>query len=190
MFRSVLMNKNIILLIVLMIFLTGCIPLSISEEEKGLLISVEDFQDYDFSYLAEIGEYDKVAYTDGSIELEYEYDSFEVKKIDQLMIISSVNFERNIAEAKQSFRSFILAYKSGAYFGDSKVEEQENFIDLGDETFFSFLVNDEGEIFGNIIQVRRGDKIYVFMIAGPYFDDPDLVEELLEPKLALMEEYK
>ncbi|MBT3814602.1 hypothetical protein HOE37_05030 [Candidatus Woesearchaeota archaeon] len=184
------MKKITPILLILMFFISGCIPLSISEEEKGLLISVEDFQDYDLSYLAEIGEYDKVAYTDGSIEIEYEYDSFEIEKVDQLMIMSSINFEKNVAEAKQSFRNFILAYKGGAYFGDSKVEEQENFIDLGDETFFSFLVNDDDEIFGNIIQIRRGDKIYVFMIAGPYFEDPDLVEELLDPKLALMEEYK
>ena len=172
------MKKITPILLILMFFISGCIPLSISEEEKGLLISVEDFQDYDLSYLAEIGEYDKVAYTDGSIEIEYEYDSFEIEKVDQLMIMSSINFEKNVAEAKQSFRNFILAYKGGAYFGDSKVEEQENFIDLGDE------------IFANIIQIRRGDKIYVFMIAGPYFEDPDLVEELLDPKLALMEEYK
>jgi hypothetical protein len=179
-----------LLSILLSVLLTGCISTSISEKEKTLLLTVEDFGEYGVDYSEDyLGEYSKKYYTDVSSEIKYRYDPSEDSSATPFYLVSSIEFDRSESDARESYSLGILAYQGGSFLGGADIEEAKGFISLGDETYFASVKNDNATL-GNIISVRRGNRIYSLIIGGMYIDDPEVLEELLSDRLSAMESFK
>ena len=183
-------KKTMLILGITLGLLCGCIQQDVSDKEKTLLITIEDLEEYDIKYSNEYkGDYLKRSYKEGSWEVNYEYDPPDNPNITTLYLTSTVEFEKNTDEAKDTYNQGLLMYKGGALLSDGVLEEQPDFINLGDETFIGFLKKDNA-IIGNLVVIRRENKIHNLLISGLYFEDKSQLEELLTPKLLIMDKYE
>jgi hypothetical protein len=125
----------------------------------------------------------KTRYVDHSCEIQYTY---EVPDDDSAPYLSYLlNFEATDADASSTYFSLwggsqVAFYAFGAV--DVKVDENDDLFRWGDESRFGVLrVKDKP--FGNVFIARRGKTVVYLLVTGIYFEDPESVEELLNPYL-------
>ncbi len=186
---NLIVKNEIILLLIMVGLVSGCIEQQVNVKEKSLLITIDDLQEYNIDYSEEyMGKFLKRDYG-SNWEIKYEYDSPDKAGVSPIFLISRVEFEKNSKEAEDSFNQGIIAYKGGSLIGGATIEEKTNARNFGDNTYFAFLKK-EDKIIGNIIVVRKKDKIFNLLLSGLYFEDDETLSELISPKLKLMDEYK
>ena len=177
------------ILLLLLVLSCGCAKQAIREADKPLLLTVEDLTPYGLS-LADYRQHEvfrRNIYADGAIEIEYVFDPPEESGI-HLYLTATASFERTEGDAQLAYLAERKGTTLGAKLGGATVNESERFFAYGDESFFGFLMVEKGPG-GNLFITRTGTKIYVVLIGGVYFDNPDDWAELITPKLQYLESY-
>lgn len=189
------MTKKLILIILvfLLINLTGCVEGEMTDEQLAMLVTFDDLNMFDIGdFETESCEsYMSKTNIDGSLEIEYEFDSAKNENnTDYLLISSQVEVNESIREAKESFRLTIDAFRLGLSISNKslKLVEDKELFKWGDEYYSSYIVANDN-IVGNLITARKDNKIFSLILMGIYFDDKDLLMELLGSKLSFISEY-
>lgn len=182
----------VFLLIGLALF-TGCKEIELTDQQKELLITVNDLSDYiDYDVELESCEtYKGVKNLDGSIELDYEFDYEKNENNESPLYISSgIEYDRTVSDAKENFKIIVGAFKIGAFLGDKdvKIVKEDNLFNWGDESYCAYMELDEIKL-GNIFAFRKENKIISLILTGTYFDDKETVSEFLLDKLNAFSEY-
>jgi hypothetical protein len=184
------MKFHLAILAIFLILSCGCAKQSIREEDKPLLLTVEDLAPYGLS-LDNYWQYEvfrRNINVDGAIEIEYEFDPPEESGINLYLAVAA-SFERTTKDAKVAYLMEQKGTTFGAKLGGAAVSESMEFFTYGDESFFGFLMGEKGPG-GNLFITRTGTKVYVVLIGGVYFDSPDDWAELITPKLQYLESYR
>lgn len=177
------------ILTVLLIFSFSCAKQSIHEEDKPLLLTVEELVPYGLN-VENYQQYEvfrRTIYVDGAIEVEYEFNPPEDSGINLYLSVTA-SFEPTEGDAKLAYLTEQKGTAIGAKLGGVTVTESEEFFAYGDESFFGFLMGEKGPG-GNLFITRIGTKVYVVLIGGVYFDQKDDWAELIIPKLQYLESY-
>lgn len=182
-------GHSILLALTLCLTLCACIQGDIEERDLPLLITIDDFTQYDvdLSSFADRQIFRRTRYFDGSLEIEYEFETPEDFE-KPFYIAVTVGLERSTADALLTYKAEKGGVGIGASIGGVEMEEQEGFFEWGDESFFATLVTEKGPG-GSVFGGRKGKKTYSIMIAGLYFDDAAEWEQFIQPKLDYLVSY-
>jgi len=165
----------------------GCSSREIRDEEKTLLVTIRDLEEFGVvtndqtngeTYLVKRN-------LDGSTEIEYEYDSErDSVNTNYLWLKSEAEVNETVELANSAFDDRISAYKLGASLGSGELEiiEDPKLFTLGDESFSAFFEKD-GIKLGNVLVIRKDNIVFSLLLTGIYFDDPQLLHNLMSPKL-------
>lgn len=183
------MKFFVAILTILLIFSFSCAKQSIQEEDKPLLLTIEELVPYGLS-VENYRQYEvfrRNIYVDGAIEIEYEFDPPEGSGINLYLSVTA-SFEPTEGDAKLAYLTERKGTTLGAKLGGVTVTESKEFFAYGDESFFGFLMGEKGPG-GNLFITRTGTKVYVVLMGGVYFDQKDDWAELITPKLQYLESY-
>jgi hypothetical protein len=171
------------------VLLGACAKGEIPESDRPLLVTLDELEDYGFklSHLADRQVFSRSRYLDGSLEIEYEFETPDDAP-DVLYVSVTAGFERSVLDAIQSYRLQKGGIGVGLKLGDTKIQEKKEFYQWGDESFFADIMGKNGPA-GNVFGTRLGKKTYWFMVAGLYFEDRSQWEEFIAPKLRYLETY-
>jgi hypothetical protein len=181
--------KFLFAILAILLILSGCAKQSIREEDKPLLLTVEELAPYGLR-LDNYRQYEvfrRTIYADGTIGVEYEFDPPEASGIN-LYISVGASFERTEGDAKLAYLTERKGTTLGVKLGGVTVSESKEFFAYGDESFFGFLMGAKGPG-GNLFITRVGTKVYVVLMGGVCFDNQDDWTELITPKLQYLESY-
>jgi len=172
-------------LVVLCLAIVGCSSREIQDDEREFLVIVRDLEA--FGVVLDDpndGELFQVKTNfDGSVEIEYEYDSEnDPSNTDILWLISEAEINKTDELASTAFGDRISAYKIGSSIAGAEFSEDPKLFTLGDENYSAYMMKDDTKI-GNVLVIRKGNTIFSLLIGGVYFDDPQLLHELMSPKL-------
>ena len=165
--------------------LVGCqrgLPLEPAEREMLLRAGDLVAHGYGFEDPAPYEKFDKTRYLDGSSEIAYEFETPDGEVDQPLYLNVTLTFEKNFADAMVSYGSTKTAMKYGLKATGIRVREIEGFYPYGDASEFSVLEKD-GQPVGNLFATRHGNRIYLLVMSGMYFDDAEVWEELMKPRL-------
>jgi hypothetical protein len=176
-------------LAILLILSCGCAKQSIREEDKPLLLTVEELAPYGLSLdnYRQFEVFRRNTSADGAIEVEYEFDPPDDSGINLYLSVAA-SFERTESDATLAYLMERKGTALGAKLGGVTVTESKEFFTYGDESFFGFLMGKKGPR-GNLFITRTGTKVYVVLMGGVYFDNRDNWAELITPKLQYLESY-
>ena len=180
------------LLAMLLSLLVGCTSeLPMDEREKDLFVRAQDFVELGF----ELGSgferhevFSKERYFDGSHEIEYTFEPDESRAEDYIYLYSMLSAETSASDAIVTYKASELGFRIGYLGNEIEAKEDNAFFRFGDESKFTRLYHD-GEEFGNMFITRAKDRVYLFACFGVYFDDPEMLAGLLEPRLRAFSEY-
>jgi hypothetical protein len=157
-----------------------------TEAEKELLISVACLKDFEIDGLApELCEsYVAKRNLDGSLGLEYEYDSDKSPDRSQALYFSSeVEINRSVKDARESFFMSIQAFKLGMKFGkDIRLEESQKNMGLAEQEYWAVIKNGASPV-GNLVVLRQGTAVHSLMVTGVHFADWEDLKCLLQTTL-------
>jgi len=167
--------------------MTGISSRKVTAEEINYFVTTKDLRPY-----ADIpGDRSKCVTTsatvaiDGSLELEYEFDSSLDPDVDEVFLLqSTVDIYGSESEAKEGHTLAVAAMKLGLSIGGASVvvEKRNDLMTLGDQQYAAILRSD-GNPGGNLVVVRQGKKVFAMLIAGLYFDDRESLEDVLRRSL-------
>ena len=189
------MKKRIVIAIAMLVIgsaMMACSTSTITDAERELLVTIKDLEIYDVAIPdSSTGETFLVTKNlDGSREIRYEFDAGKIpNSTDHTFIISRVEIHPGIPEAQDAFDEIISGINLGGFLGSGKgkINEDTSLFVWGDENYGAYLEKDSRRL-GNIIVTRTGDTIFDLTIVGLYFDDPQLLHDLLIPKLEMAAE--
>lgn len=123
-------------------------------------------------------------YLDGSVEVNYECDLDE----PPLYVLTSISLENSVSDARLVFKSVAFGAGLGVSLvddADVALEDLPEALSWGDESKVQ-LMTANGDPIGNLVVARKGAFVFMTTFSGVYFDDIEMLEELLEPKLEAM----
>ena len=121
----------------------------------------------------------------GVEEITYEFSD----DATALFVNTTVTIDPKASDARTTYSVTKLGLGVGLAIesdtGMKKVERNDLFT-WGDEST-SYLLEMDGDPVGNAIVARKGTKTIFVIFSGIYFDDPDDLDEVLEPHLTALE---
>ena len=171
------------LLLISLLSLAGCVdnepPLA---EERRLLLSVEDFANYE---APQEGRYQKlVTYATRTIDL-----NFESRSSDWFYLYSGVSLYPRAGDALMTS----YAETFGASFGlrHSGLEQEDLLLEttLASRASLKLLTQD-GEPVGNLFYATVGNKSMFTLFTGVYFEQAEDFKAFIAPKLLQLREYQ
>ncbi len=171
------------------LLVVACVKSEIHDADRPLLVTVDDLKQFGFEFgpLADRQVFHRTWHFDGSLEIEYEFDTPEDSD-DSLYLSVTAGFERSVRDAVATYRMEKGGTGIGARLGGVEMREEQGFFQWGDESFFASLVGENGPG-GNVFAARLKNKTYWVMIAGLYFDDTNEWARFIQPKLDYLATY-
>src|SRR5262245_40822261 len=96
----------------------GCVKDEIKEEDRSLLVTLADVKEYGFEldHLAARQVFKRSRYLDGSLEIEYEFETPDEVEDDVLYLSSTAGFERTVKDAFETYHLIRGGVGVGAKF--------------------------------------------------------------------------
>lgn len=180
------------LLIFVPLFLVSCQrSLTVAPADKALLLQATELVPYGYGF-QNIGKHEtfkKSRDIDGTIEVEYEFETPDSEEEHPLYLDVVVTVSRKKSDARVSHGAEKLGLLAGLKLQGIVQEEKAGFYTYGDSSSF-FVLKKDGKPVGNYFSVREGTKTYSILLAGMYIEDSDIWKELVEPKLKAFSVYK
>lgn len=165
---------------------TGVSSRDVREDERHMLVTINDLAPYATipgdrslceSYIAKRN-------VDGSLEVEYKYDTDEDPEAEEFLLLKSeTETSGTVRLAKESFANRVAAYKMGASLvSGGRLQEDSSLFSLGEDNFAAISTLD-GDVIGNIVVTRKGNVVYSLLIYGLYLDEREQLESLLKPTM-------
>lgn len=155
-------------------------------EEKRLLLTVAALKDYgiDVSNATACERWAAKWNLDGSLSLEYEFDSdLDPKGREPLSFDCDAEINRSIRDARESFFMSIAAYKAGMSLVGVDARDWEHPPTVADQCRVANLLKDDVPV-GTMVVVRQGKVLHSLIVVGVTIADAEAVKSLLEPVLA------
>jgi hypothetical protein len=179
------------LAILVLVSTLGCQRgLPVDEADKGLMLRAGDLVPFGYGLTdtQRFETFDKSRLFDGSWDITYEYQTPASETEHSMFLNITINLERRDADAMVSYGALKTALKYGLESNGVKAKERPQFYTYGDASEFYVLEKDGGPI-GNLFAVRHGSRVYLLMLSGMYFDDPDVWKEVIHEKLVKFSTY-
>jgi len=127
-------------LTVLTLALLSCVKASIRDDDLPVFVTIEDLRPlgFDLGAWADQQEFRRIWYLDGTLELEYEFDSPD-ESDESIFIATTAGFEQSVLDARAAFRIMKGSTGLGARVGGATIREDPQFFTWGDESFFAYL---------------------------------------------------
>lgn len=198
-------KKKIILLCVLLVMAMGllCIAvgvlfvvakeeLPVTQEDRGVLLSVAAVAPYldQFEPQLQLEMTAKTrSYLDGELYLTQEYH--HPSDPDSPYCFSSVTVSRTSSDALIAFGTEWSATSFGMKVSDRKfsVQRRDDLFRYGASSRFAMILHD-GDPVGNLFVCRHKRNVFTWTLSGAYFDDAELLAQILEPVLKRWSDYK
>ena len=163
--------------------------LPVRDSDKSLFLRAGDLVPYGFEFrdIEKFEKFTRAKVIDG-YDVEYEFQTPDSERRNPLFLYGMVTVVRKKSDAKLSDTGIKIGMLYGLKTNGIKEQEIPNFYRYGDASSFSILKKD-GKPVGNYFTVREGNKLFVLLITGLYFEDPELWKEIIEPKLKLFSAY-
>jgi hypothetical protein len=158
--------------------------LPVTNQDKNVIVRATDLIQYfdDFSPLEAHETFEKLKYLDGSVDLDYEYDS---PNEDDPYITATVTHDNSKSDASATYMIEWSAMRLGLNIGDgdNDLVENNSFYSAGDESRFANMTY-AGEPAGHLLVVRQGNSVYAFAIMGFLIEDSAMWRELFDERIA------
>ena len=180
------------LLILSSLFFVQCQrPLVVGDADKALLLQATALVPYGYGFqrIPQHETFKKTRDFDGTIEVEYEFETPDSEKDHPLYMTVVVTVSRRKSDARVEQGAEKIGILAGLKLQGMTQEEKVDFYKYGDSSSF-FILKKDGMPVGNYFTVREGTKTYTILLAGMYIDDPEVWKELVEPKLKAFSTYK
>lgn len=182
-----------ILIILAVAFTVSCsTQKNIDIKEYPIVTTINELSEYYDLKTDTSGKYETTSitnYFDGSSELEYAYELLESEEYDPLFYSITIDIERSVKDAKETYTIGKGAVKLVGNSLDQGAVEIDSLQLPGDDSYYA-LRTLGGEPNGMFYMVRKGTRVYTMMISGVYTLDHSLIKELLIPKITDLEEFK
>ena len=111
---------------------------------------------------------------------------------DILYVYCTVGIEPTATDAQYAYSGVRLGTKIGfGMGGGDKVQEVErNDLWQWGEHSRCVLLQSSGKQVGNVFMARKGRRYFVLVLVGVYFDNPEVIHELLDPMLQRLQNYE
>jgi len=119
---------------------------------------------------------------DGSIEIEYDYDSeLGPEGTEYLSFSSEAQIDASVRNAHESFNGQVAAYKIGiAGIANREIREQPEKLKIGDESYWATVYTKNKEL-GTVVVVRNKRVTHSLLIFGMFFGSAGSLDTLLRP---------
>jgi hypothetical protein len=176
------MKTSILPAILLTLFLASCVTREMTGEDKRLLLSAEEVEEFGFDFpdTGQLGKYTLEVYFDKAKDLEYEFETAAGDE-DYLYIYNSISLETSSGDANLSYNAQKLGFKIGFDEGVSFIE-LDSLFQFGEKSSVRLVKNGQNKI-GNIFHFKKGKLAYVLIMYGLYFEEKEPIEMILLPKL-------
>lgn len=162
------MLKPVVIHILLFFLITSCIRINIKSEEKNILLTELDFEQYGFEFQSSVaGKYKKYKYLDGSYEIEYEFDGYD-KNSAYLFISNTLITDLTEEEAEITYQAEGVVTKL-SHLIKSEFLPVEGFLYGNRSELFIWYV--EGVPTGNMCRFQISNRTYYLIIGGIYFNN-------------------
>ena len=161
--------------------------------ERELLLTVEDLSPYVVGGLVggprSMETAEKRRFPGGGTELFYEYDAVDDR--DGVYLSSGINFDRSVSDANMTYTGMNIGASLGLSMAEENIVERDapELLQWGDESKSTLLVSG-GVPVGNVFVARKGRRVFHLILAGVYFDDPAVFQELVLPHLDAMDRHR
>ncbi len=120
---------------------------------------------------------------DGTVDLTYEFESTS----PPVYVATNVTLTENADRAREAYRGQATASSLGLTMAERHLalEDRPALYRWGDESRAA-LVTASGKPVGNFFIARKGSRVFLSLVTGAWFDDPQVVRALLEPRLEAM----
>lgn len=160
------------------------------ETDKPLMVTIEDMERYGYQldHLAHLQEFSRVRAIDGSLAIKYRFVTPDTSE-QRLFLLAGAVYERNEREAIVTYRMNKDSVSVSSGTSGVSMREEPGFYRWGDESYFGFFVAKDGKPGGNAFVTRQGNRVYLLVITGIVFDNPDEWAEFIAPQLEYLESY-
>ncbi len=164
--------------------------MTVAAADKALLVQATDLVPYGYGFqnIAKHETFKKSRDFDGTVEIEYEFETPDSEEDHALYLDVVVTVSRARSDARVSQGAEKLGLLAGLKLEGMVQEEKPGFYSYGESSSF-FVLKKDGVPVGNYFTVREGTKTYSILLAGMYFDDPSVWKKLVEPKLKAFSTY-
>lgn len=165
--------------------------MTVGPADKALLVQASDLVPYGYGFqnIPKHETFKKSRDIDGTVEIEYEFETPDSETENSLYLDVVVTVSRKRSDARVSRGAENLGLLAGLKLEGIVREEKTGFYKYGEESQF-FVLKKDGIPVGNYFSLREGTKTYSILLAGMYFEDPAEWKELVEAKLKAFSSYK
>jgi hypothetical protein len=164
--------------------------MTVGPADKALLLQASELVPYGYGFqrIAQHETFKKSRDIDGTIEVEYEFETPDNENEHALYLDVVVTVSRKRSDARVSQGAENIGLLAGLKIEGIVREEKPGFYTYGESSAF-FVLKKDGTPIGNYFSVREGKKTYSILLAGMYIEDPAIWKELVEPKLKAFSTY-
>lgn len=170
------------LLLLPIIFFASCMKKPVSEIEKSVFVSTNDFLELGAEFpdnFRDLETFTKTVYLDTGIELQYEYESDEGYPS---YLYSTCTFEHRLADLLAQRLTFEKTFELSLKANSTSMEEIENFPKIGNYSKAWLIINEANQPIGNLFINSNNHFLLITAMSGLYIDDPSIYAELIEEK--------
>ncbi len=173
--------------LVALYFLTAT-ELPVTDDDRAVLLTASAIAEWveDFEPDAASETTTKLKYLDGTVSLEYEYDS--VKESDPYLSCT-IDIVGGETEARATlatiWTAMVITIEAGS---DTVVKENNDLFRWGDKSHCATLES-AGVPFGNFFMAQKDGMVVTILVEGVCFDTTELLTGLLLPRLKRLASY-
>lgn len=176
-----------VLLVVLGILPLSCVRQKVKEEDRALLVTVEDFRGLSLTIPEDpsgMEKYERIFYSDGSLVLEYNFECDDTSLSDIRYLSCSLTFYRSDSEPAQTQMVNHGVYAAALKLVDSVLVESDNPFGPGEQAQVWIIRNEEGDAVGNRMTWIQDTRLMEFVVVGAFVDDPGIWRNIFEARMA------
>jgi hypothetical protein len=133
----------------------------------------------------------KKRFLDGSVDVDYTYDhAEEAEEGTYIWLSCTVTIERKRSDARISYEAGSAGSSIGLGIGGVKRRERKDLFSWGEKSRCAILVGEVDQPVGNHFICLTGNTVFEWVVVGVYFDDSEVLAEVLEPILARLATYE
>ena len=154
--------------------------------EKGLAFGVRDLIgagcDIDFDPNREV--WLARVFPPGDLEIKYKYDSEDEGSLARFLMTPRIEIAKDPGGANEIYNDGIASMEAGAQAVDGRLVFKGNLQNWSENAYAALTLAQPNEtVVGCVLSFQKGRLVYTIVLRGVFFEDGDLVEELVYPYL-------
>lgn len=160
-------------------------PAPVTDADRRLVVTAADLAPFGLEFDPRAEAMTVRRQMDGTRILQYDYQPRRIDPSNRVFLQSLTFVQNESLTARQMFRMQKIGVRAGLSFGRGKVElaEAPELFRGGDERYVALLQRQRSTV-GNLFVIRQGRIVHSVILSGMAIEDPQAVQQLLEPMLA------